>query len=91
MEVSELFGLESLQKHLSNKNNVKATVDSGIHPKLCFSEANILTATTHIAFCVPFDFAMGRELASALASGYLELQQMRKLSLNPFPPGSLVA
>ena len=43
-----------------------------------------------IAHCASSDLGMGRELASALACSYPELQQMRKMPLNPFPPGSLV-
>ena len=33
---------------------------------------------------------MGKRLASAIASSYPELQQMRTFSFNLFPPGPLV-
>ena len=82
--------MKSLQKRLSNKNDVNAVIESSVHPKFCFSQSNILTATTCIAHCVSSDFAMGKCLASAIACCYPELQELRNLPLNNFPPGSLV-
>ena len=89
-EVRKRYSLKSLQKRLSNKNDVSAVIESIVYPKFCFSQSNILTATTCIAHCVFSDFVMGKRLASALACSYPELQQKRKGSLNPFPSGSLV-
>ena len=84
------YSLKSLQKRLSNKNDVNAVIESSVNPKFCFSQSNILTATTCIAHCVSSDFAMGKSLASTIASCYPELQELRKLPINSIPPGSLV-
>ena len=89
-EVKKRYSLTSLQRRLSNKNDVNAVVESSLHPKFCFSQSNILTATTCIAHCVSSDFPMGKCLASTIAWCYPELQQLRKLPINHFPPGSLV-
>ena len=89
-EVRKRYSLKSLQKRLSNKNDVNAVIESSVHPKFCFSQSNILTATTCIAHCVSSDFAMGKGLASTIACCYPELQELRKLPINHFPPGSLV-
>ena len=89
-EVKKRYSLKSLQKRLSNKNDVKAVIESSVHPKFCFSQSNILTATTCIARCVSSDFAMGKRLASTIACCYPELQELRKISINSFPPSSLV-
>ena len=82
--------MKNLQKRLSNKIDVNAVIESSVHPKFCFSQSNILTATTSIAHCVSSDFAMGKGLASTIACCCLELQEVRKLPINNFPPGSLV-
>ena len=74
----------------SNKNDVNAVIESSVHPKFYFSQSNILTATTCIAHGVFSDFAMGKGLASTIARCYPELQELRKLPINQFPPGSLV-
>ena len=89
-EVKKRYSMKSLQKRLSNKNDVKAVIESSVHPQFCFSQSNILTATTCIAHCVSSDFAMGKGLASTIACCYPELQELRKLPMNNFPPGSLV-
>ena len=89
-EVKNCYSLRSLQKRLSNKNDVNAVIESSVHPKFCFSQSNILTATTCIAHCVSSDFAMGKDLASTIACCYPELQELSKLPINNFPPGSLV-
>ena len=89
-EVKKRYSLRSLQKRLSNKNDVNAVIESSVHPKFCFSQSNILTATTCIAHCVSSDFAMGKGLASTIARCYPELQELRKLPINTFPSGSLV-
>ena len=89
-EVKKRYSSKSLQKRLSNKNDVNAVLESSVHPKFCFSQSNILTATTCIAHCVSSDFAMGKGLASTIACCYPELQKLRKLPINNFPPGSLV-
>ena len=86
-EVRKRYSLKSLQKRLSNKNDVNAVIESSVHPKFCFSQSNLLTATTCIAHCVSSDFAMGKGLASTIACRYPELQE---LPINNFPPGSLV-
>ena len=82
--------MKNLQKRLSNKIDVNAVIESSVHPKFCFSQSNILTATTCIAHCVSSDFAMGKGLAFTIACCHLELQEVRKLPINNFPPGSLV-
>ena len=82
--------MRSSQKRLSNKNDVNAVIESSAHPNFCFSQSNILTATTCIAHCVSSDFAMGKGLASTLACCYPDLQELKKLPINTFPPGSLV-
>ena len=89
-EVKKSYSLKSLRKRLSNKNDVNAVIESSVHPIFCFSQSNILTATTCIAHCVSSDFAMGKGLASTIACCYPELQQLRKLPIKSFPPGSLV-
>ena len=89
-QVKKRYSLKSLQKRLSNKNDVNAVIESNVHPKFCFSQSNILSATTCIAHCVSSDFAMGKCLASTIACCYPELQELRKLPINDFPPGSLV-
>ena len=89
-EVRKRYSLKSLQKCLSNKNDVNAVIESSVHPKFCFSQSNFLTATTCISHCVSSDFAVGKGLASTIACCYLELQELRKLPTNNFPPGSLV-
>ena len=89
-EVKKRYSLESLQKRLSNKNDVNAVIESSAHPNFCFSQSNILTATTCIAHCVSSEFALGKGLASTIACCYPELQDLRKLPINIFPPGSLV-
>ena len=89
-EVKKRYSLKNLQKRLSNKNDVNAVIESSVHPTFCFSQSNILAATTCIAHCVSSDFAMGKGLASTIACCYPELQEFRKLPLNNFPPGSLV-
>ena len=89
-ELKKRYSLKSLQKRLSNKNDVNAVIESSVHPKFCFSPSNILTATTCIALCVSSDFAMGKGLASTITCCYPELQALRNLSINNFPPGSLV-
>ena len=89
-EVKKRYSLKSLQKRLSNKNDVNAVIESSVHPKFCSSQTNILTATTCIAHCVSSDFAIGKSLASTIACCYAELQDLRKLPIINFPPGSLV-
>ena len=89
-EVKNRYSMKSLQKRLSNKNDVNAVIESSVHPKFCFSQSNILTATACIAHCVSSDFAMAKGLASAIACCYSELQELRQLPINNFPPGSLV-
>ena len=89
-EVKKRYSLKSLQKRLSNKNDVNAVIESSVHPKFCFSQSNILTATTCIAHCVSSDFARGKGLASTIACCYPELQELRNIPINNFPPGSLV-
>ena len=89
-EVRKRYSLKNLQKRFSSKNDVNAVIDSNVHTSFCFSQSNILAATTCIAHSVSFDFAMGKGLASALACSYPELQQMQKMSFN-LPPGSLLA
>ena len=89
-EVKKRYSLKSLQSRLSNKNDVNAVIESSVHPKFCFSQSNILTATTCMAHCVSPDFAKVKGLASTLACCYPELQELRKLPINSFPPGSLV-
>ena len=84
------YSLRNLQKPLSNKNDVNEVLESSVHPKIGFSQSNILTATTCIADCVSSDFAMGKGLASTIACCYPELQELRKIPINDFPPGSLV-
>ena len=66
-EVKKRYSLKSLQKRLSNKNDVNAVIESNVHPKFCFSQSNILSATTCIAHWVSSDFAMGKGLASTIA------------------------
>ena len=80
-----------MQKLLSNKNDVNAVIASSVHPNFCFSQSTILAASTCIAHSVSSDSALGKGLASALACSYLELQQMWKMSLDLFSPGSFVA
>ena len=89
MEIRQRYSLKDLQKRLSSKKGVNAVIDSCIHPKFCFSK--FLTAPKCRAHCVSSVFAMVKGLASTLACGYLESQQLRKLSFNLFPPGFLVA
>ena len=89
-EVKKRYSLKSLQKRLSNESDVNAVIESSVHPKFCFPQSKILTATTCIAHCVSSDFAMGKSLAYTIASCYPELQEMRKLPKNNFPPGSSV-
>ena len=90
MEVKKRYSLKNLQKRLSNNNDFNAVIESSVHPKFCFSQSNILTATTCIAHCVSLDFAMGKGLASTIACCYPEPQELRKFPLNNFPSGSLV-
>ena len=89
-EVKKRYSFKNLQKRLSKLSDVDAVIESSVHPKFFISQSIILTATTCIAHCVSPDFALGKRLASALAFSYPELQQMRNMSLNLFPPGSLV-
>ena len=89
-EVRKRYSWKSLQKRSSNKNDVNAVIESSVHPKFCFSQSNILTATTCKAHCLSSDFAMGKGLASTIACCYPELQELKKLPINNFPPGSLV-
>ena len=89
-EVKKRYSLKSLQKRLSNKNDVNAVIESSVHTKFCFSQSNIRAATTCIAHYVSSDFAMSKGLASTIACCYPELQELRKLPMNDFPPGSLV-
>ena len=89
-EVKKRYSLKSLQKRLSNKNDINAVIESSVHPKFCSSKSNILTATTCIAHCVSSDFAMGKGLASTIACCYPELQELRNIPINNFPAGSLV-
>ena len=89
-EVKKRCSLKNLQKRLSKHNDVNAVIESSVHPKFCFSQSSILIATTSIAHCVSSDFAMGKGLASTIACCYPELQELRKLPINLFPPGSLV-
>ena len=89
-EVKKRYSLKSLRKRLSNKNDVNAVIESSVHPKFWFSQSNILTAATCIAHCVSSDFAMSKGLASTIACCYPELQELRKLPINNFAPGSLV-
>ena len=84
------FSLKSLQKCLSNKNDVNAVIESSVNPKLCLSQSNNLTATTCIAHCVSSDFAKGKRLASKIATCYPEFPELGKLPTNNFPPGPLV-
>ena len=63
---------------------MNAVIEASVHPEVCFSMSNILAATTCIAHCASSDFAMGQKLASALAYGYPELQQLRKNEKNVF-------
>ena len=81
--------MKNLQERLSKHNDVNAVIESSVHPKFCFSQSNILTATTCITHCVSSDFAMGKNLASTKACCYPELQELRKLPIDNFPPGSL--
>ena len=89
-EVKKSYSLKNLQKRLSKHNDVNAVIESSVLPKFCLSQSNILTVATSIAHCVSFVFAMGEGPSSALACSCLEPQQMRKMSFNPFPPGSLI-
>ena len=89
-EVKKRYSLKNSQKRLSIKNDVNAVIESSVHPKFCFSQSDILTATTCIEECVSSDFAMGKGLASTIACCYPDLQELRKLPKNNFPPGSLV-
>ena len=89
-EVKKRYSLKSLQKRLPNQNDVNAVIESSVHPKICFSHSNILTATTCIAHCVSSDFALGKGVASTISCCYPEFQELRKLPINNFPPGSLV-
>ena len=82
--------MKNLQERLSKHNDVNAVIESSVHPKVCFSQSNILTATTWIAHCVSPDFAMGKNLASTKACCYPELQELRKIPIDNFPPVSLV-
>ena len=61
-EVKKRYSLESLQKRLSNKNDVNAVIESSSHPNFCFSQSNILTATTCIAHCFS-GFCYGQKLS----------------------------
>ena len=47
-EVKKRYSLKSLQKRLSNKNDLNAITESSVHPQFCFPQSNILTATTCI-------------------------------------------
>ena len=89
-EVKKRYSLKNLRKRLSKYNDVNAVIESSVHPKFCFSQSNILRATTCIAHCDSSDFAMSKNLASATAGCYLKLQELRKGPSNDFPPGSLV-
>ena len=89
-EVKKRYSLKSLQKRLSKKNDVNEIIEASVHPKFCFSQSNILTATTCIPHCVSSDFAMGKGLAFTIACCYPELQELRKLPRNNFPQSSLV-
>ena len=79
-EVRKRYSLRSLQKRLSNQNDVNAVFESSVHPKFWFSQSNILTVSTCIAHCVSSDFAMGKDLASTIACCYPELQEHRNMS-----------
>ena len=61
-EVKKRYSSKNLQKRLSKHNDVNAVIESSVHPKFCFSQSNILTATTHIAHCVSADFS-GQKLS----------------------------
>ena len=89
-EIKKRYFLKNFQKCLSKHNDGNAVIESSVHPKFCFSQSNILTATTCIAHCVSSDFAMGKELASALGCSYPEPQQMRKITFDLLPLNSLV-
>ena len=75
------FSLKNLQKRLSKHIDVKAVIESSIHPKFCFSQSKILIAITCIAHCVSSDFALGKGLAYTIVCCYPELQELRKLPL----------
>ena len=87
--VKQVKRLFSYRNGYRNKD-VNLVIESRAHPKFCISDSNLLTATTCIALFFS-DFAMGKGLPSTLACCYSELQEMRKVSLKLFPPGSLVA
>ena len=72
--IIEMLLHENLQKRSSKPNDVNAVIESSVHPKFCFSQSNILTATTCIAHCS--DFAMGKGLASTLAFCYPEYKTL---------------
>ena len=59
-EVKRHYSLKNLQKRLSKHNDVNAVIESNVHPKFCFSQLNILAATTCIAHCVSLDCDMGK-------------------------------
>ena len=82
-EVKKRYSLKHFQKCLSKHIKVNADIESSVHQKFCSPLSKILTATTCIAHCVSSDFAMGR------LCWYPELQELRKLPINNFQPGSL--
>ena len=89
-EVKSRYTLKSLKKSLSSSNDVNAIITSRVSNRNFVLQSNFITATTCRAHCVSSDVAMGKSLASAIACCYPELQELRKLPLNTFPPGSLV-
>ena len=61
-EVKKRYPPTIFQKHLSKHKDVNAVIESSVHPKFCFSQLNILTATTCKAHCVSSDFDIGKNL-----------------------------
>ena len=59
--------LKKLKKRLSFSNDVNTIIETGNQTKFCFSQSNIVTATTCLAHCVSSDFAISKNLASAIA------------------------
>ena len=84
------YSLKNRQKRISKHNDVYLVNESSVHPKLCLSQSKNVTATTRIAQCVPSNFAMGKNLGSAIACYYSEPQDFGKLLLNNVLPGWLV-
>ena len=72
-------------------NDVNAIIDFSVHSKFCVYQLTILTAAIWIAQCASSDFATCRRLASVIACCYPELHDLSRMSLNNFPPASLVA